>query len=162
LTASIEVAASPATVWSVVSDVRRTAEWSPECRRVLPLGAVRVGALLVGLNRRERVRWATVSRVITFIPEREIGWRVLTNRSEWRYRLQPGSVGTTVTQTRRTPCGEGRFALWFTRALLGGQEDHDNELLMGMEFGLGRIRAIAEALGRPANAAAPAAPSPQS
>jgi len=149
LTASIEVAASPATVWRVVSDVRRTGEWSPECRRVLPLGPVRVGALLVGLNHRQRVHWATVSRVITFIPEREIGWRVLTNRSEWRYHLQPSSVGTTVTHTRRTPRGEGRFALWFTRALLGGQEDHDDELSVGMDEGLNRIKAIAEALAPP-------------
>jgi Polyketide cyclase / dehydrase and lipid transport len=146
LTASTEVAAAPATVWQVVSDVRRTGEWSPECWRVLPLGPVRGGALLVGLNHRERVRWATVSRVIAFIPEREIGWRVLTNRSEWRYQLQPSSVGTTVTQTRRTPRGEGRFAVWFTRALLGGQESHDTELAGGMNHGLARIKAIAEAL----------------
>ena len=149
LTASTHVAASPATVWRIVSDVRRTGEWSPECSRVLPLGPVRAGALLVGLNRRGRVRWATVSRVIAYVPEREIGWRVLTNRAEWRYQLQPGSVGTTVTQTRRTPRGESRFALWFTRAFLGGQEGHDAELAEGMEHGLGRIRAIAESLDHP-------------
>jgi uncharacterized protein YndB with AHSA1/START domain len=156
LTASIEVAAPPATVWRVVSDVRRTGEWSPECRRVLPLGPVRVGALLVGLNRRERVHWATVSRVITLLPEREIGWRVLTNRSEWRYQLQPSSLGTTVTHTRRTPRGEGRFAVWFTRAFLGGQESHDNELSAGMEDGLGRIKDIVEALEHAPTDAGPA------
>ncbi|WP_396327699.1 SRPBCC family protein [Jatrophihabitans lederbergiae] len=38
LTASIDVAASPSAVWRVVSDVRRTGEWSPECSRVLPWG----------------------------------------------------------------------------------------------------------------------------
>ena len=150
LTASIDVAASPATVWSVVSDVRRTGEWSPECARVLPLGPVRVGALLVGLNHRGRVRWATLSRVITYVPEQEIGWRVLTNRSEWRYQLRPGPAGTSISQTRRTPRGEGRFALWFTRAFLGGQERHDAELEAGMHDGLGRIKAIAEALDQSA------------
>jgi hypothetical protein len=146
LTASIEVAASPAKVWRVVSDVRRTGEWSPECSRVLPLGRLRVGALLLGLNHRKRVRWATLSRVITYLPDREIGWRVLTNRSEWRYQLRPGPLGTSITHTRRTPRGESRFALWFTRAFLGGQTCHDAELEHGMDQGLQRIKAIAEAL----------------
>ena len=150
LTACIDVAASPATVWSVVSDVRRTGEWSPECSRVLPLGPLGVGALLIGLNHRKRVRWATLSRVITYTPEREIGWRVLTNRSEWRYQLRPNSDGTSITHTRRTPRGESRFALWFTRALLGGQACHDAELEHGMGQGLQRIKALAEALDQPA------------
>jgi hypothetical protein len=146
LTASIDVAASPATVWGVVSDVRRTGEWSPECFRVVPLGPVRAGALLLGLNRRARTRWATLSRVISYVPDREVGWRVLTNRSEWRYELRPGPTGTSITHTRRTPQGEGRFALWFTRAFLGGQVAHDTELQQGMRQGLDRIRTIAEAL----------------
>jgi polyketide cyclase/dehydrase/lipid transport protein len=149
LTASIEVAAAPATVWRVLSDVRRTGEWSPECRRVLPLGQVRVGALLVGVNRRGRVRWVTLSRVISCETDREIGWRVLTNRSEWRYRLAATPAGTAVTQTRRTPRGEGRFALWFTRAFLEGQAAHDAELAEGMARGLERIRQLAEALEQP-------------
>jgi uncharacterized protein YndB with AHSA1/START domain len=149
LTASIKVDASPAQVWSVVSDVRRTGEWSPECFRVIPLGRLRVGAFLVGVNRRERVRWVTLSRVISYSPDREIGWVVLTNRSEWRYRLQPSGTGTTITQTRRTPRGEGRFALVFTQALLGGQANHDAELEQGMHEGLRRIKAIVEALKDP-------------
>jgi hypothetical protein len=92
------------------------------------------------------VHWATLSRVISYLPEREIGWRVLTNRAEWRYQLQPASEGTAVTQTRRTPRGESRFALWFTRALLGGQDGHDEELADGMNHGLATIKAIAESL----------------
>lgn len=149
LTARIDVAASPAAVWSIVSDVRRTGEWSPECRRVLPLGRVRAGTLFVGLNRRARVRWATLSRVIAYAPEQEIGWRVLTNRAEWRYELRPEGAGTSVVQTRRTPRGEGRFALWFTRAFLGGLADHDTELEQGMADGLEKIKALAEAVAVP-------------
>lgn len=147
LTASTRTAASPATVWTIVSDVRRTGEWSPECWRVVPLGRVREGALLLGLNRRGRVHWATVSRVVSYVPEREIGWRVLTNRAEWRYSLEPTADGTRLIQTRRTPRGESRFALWFTRAFLGGQDGHDEELADGMNRGLATITAIAESLG---------------
>jgi uncharacterized protein YndB with AHSA1/START domain len=145
LTATIEVAASPDQVWNVVSDVRRTGEWSPECSQVLPLGRLRAGALLVGVNRRNRVRWVTLSRVISFLPGQEIGWVVLTNRAEWRYRLQPTATGTLIVHTRRTPRGEGRFAVLFTRALLGGQAGHDDELEQGMNHGLQRIKAIVEA-----------------
>lgn len=144
LTATLDVAAPPSRVWDVVSDVRRTGEWSPECRCVVPLGRLRAGALLVGVNRRGRVGWVTLSRVTTWAPGREIGWVVLTNRSEWRYRLDPSGTGTTLTQTRRTPRGEGRFALWFTRVLLDGQAAHDAELEQGMADGLRRIAALAE------------------
>lgn len=129
-----------------MSDVRRTGEWSPECRRVIPLGRVRLGTWLLGLNRRGAVHWPTLSRVIAFEPDAEIGWRVLTNRAEWRYQLQPSTGGTSMTQTRATPRGVGRFAAWFTRVFLGGQRDHDDELEQGMRQGLGTIKAIAEAL----------------
>src|SRR5206468_11396041 len=97
--------APPRRVWALVSDVRRTGEWSPECVRVLPVGTPRRGTFLLGVNRRARVRWATVSRVRRYEPEREIGWTVLTNRSEWTYRLEPRDGGTDVTETRRTPRG---------------------------------------------------------
>jgi uncharacterized protein YndB with AHSA1/START domain len=155
LTASIDVAAPPAQVWSVLSDVRRTGEWSPECLRVLPLSRVRVGALLIGVNHRKRVRWVTLSRVINYWPDQEIGWVVLTNRSEWRYHLQPSGTGTSITHTRRTPRGESRFALVFTQALLGGQARHDAELEQGMHDGLRRIKAIVEALNHAVHVRSP-------
>ena len=31
---AIDIAADPAAVWALVSDVRRMGEWSPVCRRV--------------------------------------------------------------------------------------------------------------------------------
>lgn len=143
LTATHEIPADPDRVWAVVSDVRRTPEWSPECRRVLPLVApgrpVREGTLLVGLNRRGRVHWATLSRVTDVDPSRRIAWVVLTNRSEWAWEVTDTPDGTRVVQTRRTPRGESRFALWFTRRLLGGQGGHDDELERGMHAGLLRV-----------------------
>ena len=145
LTTWIDVRCSPAAAWEVVSDVRRTGEWSPECRRVIPLGALGAGALLVGVNRRGSVLWVTLSRVLNWSPGSSIGWLVLTNRSEWHYELTPTAEGTRITQTRRTPRGEGRFALVFTRFLLGGQAGHDDELERGMAQGLERIKAILEA-----------------
>ena len=144
LTAQATVDADPAAVWRTVSDVRRTGEWSPECRRVIPLGRLRRGTFLIGLNRRAGVRWATLSRVTRFEPGREIEWTVLTNRSVWGYRIEGSPHGTVLTNSRRTPRGEGRSALLFTRLFLGGQSAHDDELEAGMQDGLARIAAAVE------------------
>lgn len=144
LQVSVEVAAPPQRVWSVVSDVRRTGEWSPECHRVIPLGGVTQGGWLLGFNRRGAVRWATVSRVVRHAPPREISWRVLTNRSIWSYRVEPTGAGTTLVHTRVTPRGISAFARGFTRLLLGGQRAHDEELETGMEAGLQQIKHLAE------------------
>lgn len=144
LSATVEIAAPPNEVWQVVSDVRRTNEWSPECRRVMVRGTLRRGSLLFGLNRRKAIGWATVSRVVGLEPDRLISWVVLTNRSVWTYELASIDGGTRLTETRETPRGEGRFALWFTRAFLGGQRDHDDELELGMLQGLTVIKDAVE------------------
>lgn len=149
LTATVDIAASPQQVWRVVADLRRTGEWSPECKGVTPLGRTRKGTLLLGRNRRGRVRWVTLSRVDEYEPDLAIAWTVLTNRSVWRYELRPGPVGTVLVHTRRTPRGEGRFALWFTRVLLDGQVEHDDELEAGMTVGLERIKVLLEGDGPP-------------
>jgi hypothetical protein len=139
LQASVEVKASPQQVWDVVADLRRTPEWSPECRRVVPLRD-----WLVGFNRRGRVVWATLSRVTRRDAGREIAWRVLTNRSVWTYRIEATDDGTRLTETRETPEGVAGFASWFTKRLLGGQDVHDSELEAGMASGLERIKALVE------------------
>lgn len=144
LAASAEIAAPPRAVWQVISDVRRTGEWSPECRRVVPLGPVRAGCWMLGINHRRRVWWVTLSRIGRLASEQEIAWRVVTNGSVWSYRLGAIPGGTQVTQTRETPAGVGRVAGWFTRMFLGGQCDHDDELEAGMAHGLQQIKAIVE------------------
>ncbi|GAB2488045.1 SRPBCC family protein [Jatrophihabitans fulvus] len=151
LTATLDVAAPADALWAVVSDVGRTGEWSPECRAVTALGGVRRGGLLLGRNRRGGTRWVTLSRITEVEPGRAIGWTVLTNRSQWRYELQSlGPDTTRVVQTRRTPRGEGRFALWFTRRFLDGQATHDDELEAGMADGLRRIAELATGVSAPA------------
>jgi hypothetical protein len=144
LAAAAEIAVPPRIVWQVISDVRRTSQWSPECRRVVPLGPVREGCWMLGINHRRRVWWVTLSRIGRFAPKQEIAWRVVTNGSVWSYRLSATPRGTRVAETRGTPGGAGRVADWFTRMFLGGQRDNDNELEAGMAHGLQRIKDIAE------------------
>ena len=43
LQAQIDIDAPPARVWSLISDFRRMPEWSPQCRLMKPLGAVKPG-----------------------------------------------------------------------------------------------------------------------
>lgn len=144
LVATIDIDASPERVWEVISDVRRTPEWSPECRKVMLRDPLQVGKWLFGVNRRKAIAWVTVSRVTELDAGRAIGWVVLTNRSEWRYLVESRGGATRLTETRETPRGEGRFAIWFTRAFLGGQRAHDDELEAGMQAGLDVIKRAAE------------------
>jgi hypothetical protein len=144
LDASIDIAAPADAVWRVVSDVRRTGEWSPECLRVVPMGGVRRDWFLIGWNHRGRTGWPTLSRITRFEPGTHIAWRVLTNSSVWSYTLQATGSGCALSCARRTPDGIGRFAGWFTRRYLGGQAGHDAELQAGMRTGLERIKSITE------------------
>jgi uncharacterized protein YndB with AHSA1/START domain len=144
LRVSIEIAAPPAEVWRVVSDVRRTPEWSPECTRVVPIGVVGEGSWMFGFNRRKAVRWPTLSRFVQYKPDREIAWVVRTNGAIWKYKIEATEAGSRLIETRETPNGIGRFARLFTRVLLGGQGTHDHELESGMASGLERIKAAIE------------------
>jgi hypothetical protein len=102
---------------------------------------------LLGFNRRNRVRWMTVSRIVSFEPERELAWRVVTNGAVWTYRLEPTAEGTRIVETRETPHGMSGFARAFTEMLLGGQRVHDDELEAGMNSGLERIKHLADPRG---------------
>ena len=143
LEASVHVDAPPDAVWAVVGDPRRTGEWSPECRRVVVLGRgpLRAGSLLVGVNRRRAVVWATTSRIDTHDPGREIAWAVRESATRWSYLVEPDGVGTRLVQ-RREAAGASAFAAWFARTFLGGRTEHDVELLAGMTTGLQRIKQI--------------------
>ncbi len=145
ITASVEVDASPDTVWAVVSDVTRMPEWSPELRRLFVVGSKepRVGMLLVGVNRRGYAVWPTTSKVVRFEPGRAVAWRTRESGATWTYELEPTSTGTRITGRRDLPA--------FTRGtslmapVIGGAERHDQELADGIRTTLERIKATIEA-----------------
>jgi uncharacterized protein YndB with AHSA1/START domain len=146
LEAHIGIDAPPERVWSVVSDITRMGEWSPECRKVVVFGAPRRGAHLIGFNRRRWLVWPTNSRIVRFEPGRAIAWKVLTNRVTWSYELEPTADGGTRVIERRDapPGGIAPLAAYFAKAFLGGISSHDTELLEGMHTTLDRIKAEAE------------------
>jgi uncharacterized protein YndB with AHSA1/START domain len=141
LEASIEVDAPPERVWAVVSDLARMGEWSPECRRMIVLGRPRVGAQVIGVNRRGLITWPTTSTITRLEPGRVIAWRVRENGAEWSYELHPIETGTRLVERRTLAPGDlTAFSRLFTRVFLGGVAAHDEELLAGMRASLARIR----------------------
>jgi uncharacterized protein YndB with AHSA1/START domain len=144
ITASVVVDAPPDAVWRVVSDVARMGEWSPECRKVVLLGARRaeVGVRMVGINRRGLAVWPTVSTVVRLEPGRAVAWRTRESGATWTYELEPAGGGTRLTGRRDLD----RYST-LTRVaapLIGGAAGHDRELADGIRVTLGRIKAEAE------------------
>jgi len=146
ISASVDVAAAPDAVWSVVSDVTRMPEWSPELRRLFVLGnrEPRVGMQLLGINRRGYAAWPTTSKVVRFEPGRAVAWKTRESGATWTYELEPvEGGGTRLTGRRDLP----KFTLGTTlmAPLIGGADGHDRELADGIRATLERIRATIEA-----------------
>ncbi|WP_193104941.1 SRPBCC family protein [Brachybacterium sp. FME24] len=109
---SVVVPASPMAVYAVISDVTRTGEWSPQCRRCTWDSDARgVGARFTGDNRTPEREWSTTSAVVADVPGEHFAWSVGPGRVEWGFRLRAVPGGTELTEyTRTTPLLETAFA----------------------------------------------------
>ncbi|WP_193517361.1 SRPBCC family protein [Nocardiopsis kunsanensis] len=114
VSARIEVEASPHAVYDVVSDLPRSAEWSPECRGgTWVSGEPRaVGSVFRGENLRSedvvawaplvRGVWHTQARVVAAEPARTFRWMMLSHAAEdqesiWGFDLWPADAGALLT-----------------------------------------------------------------
>lgn len=102
LRASTEVRASADQIYSVVSDVTRIPEWSPETRRAEWLTPDRFRAW----NRRRLGRWRTVANVVEAEPGRNFSFIVQAlggDWTHWTYLIEPGSTAgaTRLTEVFR-------------------------------------------------------------
>lgn len=145
LTATIDVDASPESVWQVLSDLRRMPEFSPELRRVVPLGrrTSGVGARILGINRRGLAVWPTTSRVTRWEPGRAVAWKTRESGATWVYELEPRAAGGTRVTSRRVLSGYAPGTTLLA-PLIGGAAGHDRELADGMATTLARIKAAVE------------------
>ncbi len=146
LRAEVTVAATPERVWQVLTDFHRMPEWSPELVRMVPLrrGGLRLGQWYLGVNRRGAVVWPTRSVVSVLEPGRAVGWDTRSSGARWVYELRAEGAGTRLTLTRPVP---GRLTVGsklFASALLGGAEEHADELEAGMQTTLERFKAAVE------------------
>ncbi|MDT9592955.1 SRPBCC family protein [Nocardioides zeae] len=144
LEASVVVDATPATVWALVSDLPRMAEFSDQVVRTFVPGGVRLGASMINVNHQGWKVWPTTAKVVRFDPQHEIAFRVRENRTIWSFRIVPGPDGTRLVHRRETPDGISNLSRTLTRTVLGGVPKFTEELRTGMQATLGRIKATAE------------------
>ena len=106
---SIEINASPETVWSLVTDMERYGEWSSENtggywrknEDGVP-GTGEVGDEFVGINRRGDDEWKALVEII--VREENKAFAFVTGGSamnliHWRYDIEPSDSGTTLTES---------------------------------------------------------------
>ncbi|MFN2614852.1 MAG: SRPBCC family protein [Actinomycetota bacterium] len=102
-----DIAALPATVWALVSDVTRMGEWSPETNRCSWLGDATgpaVGAEFRGTNSHRGRWWFTTCRITRCEPGRSFAFDVSfgpIHIAEWEYEFEPAPTGCRVTETFR-------------------------------------------------------------
>jgi uncharacterized protein YndB with AHSA1/START domain len=143
---TIDVAAPPAKVWSLLTDLPRMSQWSPQVvRTIVRGGPVQLGTRAFNINHRGPLVWPTRTKVVAFEPHREFAFRVKENQTIWSFTLEPTEAGTRVTQRRSAPDGISDISLKLTRIALGGQQTFTRELKAGMRQTLERVKAESEA-----------------
>jgi len=143
------MSAPPPLVWSLVSDVTRMGEWSPETHSAAWIkGAAgpAPGAKFRGANRHGKRSWKTVSTVLESVRGRRFSFRVDAGPlaiSEWAYEIEETATGCSVTETwtdRR-----GRLAMTISKPA-SGVADRASHNRIGMEQTLERLADAAETL----------------
>ncbi|GAA1457607.1 SRPBCC family protein [Williamsia maris] len=144
--ASTDIKASPEKVWSIVSDLARMGEWSPQCRKVIVRGgAVGQGTKTINVNKRGLLVWPTTAKVVTFEPNREIAYRITENHTVWGFEITPSADGVTLTERRVAADGKTTaVSALLVDKVLGGKDNFEIELEEGIKETLAKIKAAAE------------------
>lgn len=142
-----DIAAPAELVWSMVSDVTRMGEWSPENESAEWLGGAtgpQPGAKFRGTNRNGKKKWDTVAKIADADPGRRLSFHVTAaglKVAEWRYELEPTSGGCRITETWIDE--RGRVAKLLGKPV-SGVDDRAPHNRLGMEQTLERLKAAAE------------------
>jgi uncharacterized protein YndB with AHSA1/START domain len=146
LRAEATIAAPPDKVWSLVTDVSRMPEWSPELVRMLPLkrGGMRRGQWYLGINRRKGVVWPTRNVVAVLEAGRSVAWDTTSSGARWIWEVKPAGEGSHVVHRRPVPERLTLLSAVFATLFLGGVDDHADELETGMAATVQRLKAVAE------------------
>ncbi|HVH23462.1 MAG TPA: SRPBCC family protein [Pseudonocardia sp.] len=153
--ATVLVAAPPARVWPLVSDIFLIATVSRELQEVqwLPgCAGPALGARFRGRNFHPQVgEWTTISHVVEYDPPRAFAWAVEDPHQPaalWRFELVPHGEGTELRQRARL--GPGPSNLTSIIELMPDKEERIvagrlREFRAGMEANLSAIKERAEA-----------------
>lgn len=143
-----DIPASPERVWSLVTDLPRMGEWSPENRGgEWTNGATgpAVGAEFKGRNASDKRSWSTVVKVIECDQPRKFAFALMVaGRSwcDWVYEIEPTASGSRVTHSwidRRSRFG-ARLGKW-----LSGVADRASHNRRNMEATLENLARAATA-----------------
>ena len=148
-TESIDIVAPAEVVWSLVSDLTRMGEWSPETERVEWMGGATgpsVGARFKGHNRFRGRRWSTTGTIVAADPPRELAWDVTSVLglavARWRYVIEPvDELSCRLTESTEDQRGALMKVLG---NLATGVKDRGEHNAAGMRATLERIKAAAE------------------
>lgn len=145
LEAEIEIDAPPARVWELVSDLRRMPRWSEQTMKVFARGEMGQGTTMVNLNRKGWRVWPTQSKVVDWVPEQRVAFRVKENWTVWSFDLSPTpGGGTRVVHRREAPQGISDLSVRLTKVALGGVDSFTSSLQRGMHQTLARVKTAAE------------------
>ncbi|MER5333794.1 SRPBCC family protein [Micromonospora sp. NPDC002717] len=161
----LHLAADPARVWELVTDIELPTRFSTELRRVRWLDGSRgaaLGARFEGHNHHPALgEWRTISHVVRFDEPQVFGWVVLDpdNRfgggpadlrhpaATWQFRLTPEDDGCRLVQSVRIGPGRSGVSLVIDRAPENEEQIIENRraaLRDAMTATLQGIRGLAE------------------
>jgi uncharacterized protein YndB with AHSA1/START domain len=145
---SLQIEAPPERVYEILTDIAQMGRLSPECTGGKWLDGATgpaVGARFKGSNKRGIARWSTTNEVVEADPGKAFSFETKQSAARWTYRLQPDGSGTLVTESRAMFKERPMIAKVYATLMLGGIDDHDDEMRDGMRRTLERLKAIAEA-----------------
>ena len=105
LQVTAEIRAPAERVWSMVADLPRMSEWSPENEKVewrKGASTAAPGATFAGRNRYGSKSWSTSGSVVEVEPGRLLSFRVTAVGMKvalWSYRFEPTDDGCRVTES---------------------------------------------------------------
>ncbi len=143
---SIDIAAPPARVWALVSDLPGMGRFSPEnTGGVWQRGGGPVaGAVFRGTNAQGRRRWSTTCTVVRAAPGTAFAFEVHAVGlpvAQWSYELTPTASGCTVTETWEDRRG---WLLTHLGALTTGVQDRSAFTSKSIDHTLAAVKAAAE------------------
>ncbi|MGH3657697.1 MAG: SRPBCC family protein [Micromonosporaceae bacterium] len=146
---SIDIAAPPALVYELVSNVPEMPRWAAENDRCVWIGGADgavIGARFRGRNQHRGRRWATICEVTEADPSRRFGFKVRVANlpsALWRYDIEPSDSGCRVTESTRrlTP----RLLARVVNRVLFGIRDRDVHNQRNIERTLAQLKEYAEA-----------------
>jgi uncharacterized protein YndB with AHSA1/START domain len=144
------IAASPETIYALVSDVTRTPEFSPEIVEVRWLDGATgptVGARFKARNKMPNRPTFSNKPVVTVVePPTTFAFsrtEPFGGTVEWRYDFTADGDGTFVTESYTVTKPVSRIG-WFIIGTLFGRKDRQTDLRAGMTTTLERLRVVAE------------------